>query len=374
MEIVYDGTDTRVTLRKDDGTEVDLLKLEGALTLAQKSRERNRSRVVALEDRLERIRKILAEDGGLSDPPAYDPEAAAEVLAENYDRARRKVTQLEADLTRIRAAVLGTELARELKEYREASAAMLLVEALTEVRRVIGATDSSVSNRVYTVAEVGDLQASEAELVAAPLRRRVAELEYDLERYRRAHVCTVECKPNAHTAFQGRVLVAELEVKIQTERGRADRAEALAAAQHERAKETESNEEYHLKRIEELDRDRHTERDRADQNKAWAERAEANGVKLSAALVEAEKQRDSARRRVAELEDQLARSIDREATDHIRSLASRDNLLSAATTRIKHAREALAAPKVTKTRDEIVTSKGAILADAIGMALAELDD
>jgi len=316
----------------------------------------------------------------LSDPPAYDPEAAAEVLAENYDRARRKVTQLEADLTRIRAAVLGTELARELADYRKASAAMLLVEALTEVRRVIGATDSSVSNRLssrlYTAEEVGDLQASEAELVAGPLRRRVAELEYDLERYRRAHVCTVECKPNAHTAFQGRALVAELETELANERQEIERLERTLAESRELV-------EFKTRVADDIDEDREklhekakAERDRAEQNKAWAERAEANGVKLSAALVRAEKDRDSARRRVDELEKQLdsyQRAERRAMAEHIRSLAARDNLLSVATHRISIVRELLAAPGVTKARDEIVTSKGAVLANAIGNALAALD-
>lgn len=35
--------------------------------------------------------------------------------------------------------------------------------------------------RLYTAAEVGDAQASEAELVAAPLRRRIVELETALD-------------------------------------------------------------------------------------------------------------------------------------------------------------------------------------------------
>jgi hypothetical protein len=197
MEIVYDESGTRVLMRKDDGTEVDLLKLEGALVLAQKSREHNRGRVVVLEDKLERIRNILAEGG----------------------------------------------------------------------------------ERLYTAAEVGDAQASEAELVAAPLRRQVQE----------------------------------------------------------------------------YDRDRHTERDRADKAQA----------------------------RVAELEAALARSIGREndletraaekAAEHRTSLAARDSLLRAATTRVQAAREILSATAVGRARDEIVTSKGAILADAIGNALRALE-
>jgi DNA repair exonuclease SbcCD ATPase subunit len=45
-------------------------------------------------------------------------------------------------------------------------------------------------------------------------RQRVIELEAELERYRKAHVCTVECTENAHTAFQGRTLVTELETAL----------------------------------------------------------------------------------------------------------------------------------------------------------------
>lgn len=237
--------------------------------------------------------------------------------------------------------------------------------------------------RLYTAAEVGDAQASEAELVAGPLRRQVAELE---------------CKVRGY------------------------------------------------------DLDRHTEQRRADENKAWAERAEANGSRLSAALVQAEKDRDSARRRVAELERTLAKEVNRntdletaleryrkahvctdtckpnahvaftgsqlvreleteladereradkaegrasqaerqrdnyagnldaqelahakERDEHRRSLAARDHLLSAATTRVRAAAEILGAATVTQARDEIVTTKGAVLADAIGNALRALE-
>lgn len=267
MEIVYDESGTRVLLRKDDGSEVDLLKLEGALTLAQKSREFNRRRVVVLESKLERVAAILAEGKASGEDEFLSVPEIEEKLA-------------------------------------------------------------GLGERLYTAAEVGDLQASEAELVAAPLRRRVAELE----------------RENAD----------------------ADRRINALTGQ-----------------VQGYDHDRHTERDRADQNRAWAERAEANGVKLSATLVQAEKDRDSARRRVAELEAQLARSVDREnkleadaaeeKTLHSQSIAARDHLLEAATRRVSAAVEILNRPMVVGARNEIVTSKGAILADAIGNALRVLD-
>jgi hypothetical protein len=80
---------------------------------------------------------------------------------------------------------------------------------------------------------------------------------------------------------------------------------------------------------------------------------------------------------VAELENQLdsyQRAERRAVAEHIRSLAARDNLLSAATHRISLAREALATPEVTKARDEIVTARGVVLADAIAETLRVLDN
>jgi chromosome segregation ATPase len=238
MEIVYDESGTRVLLRKDDGTEVDLLKLEGALVLAQKSREFNRGRVVELEDKLHRIGAILAE-----------------------------------------GKASGTDEFLSVPEIEE--------------RLVAG-------ERLYTAAEVGDLQASEAELVAGPLRRQVAELEAKVRAY---------------------------------------------------------------------DEDRHSERDRAD--------------KATEAANQALNERNAARRRVAELERQLANSVGREnkleadaaeeKTLHKRSLDARDSLLRAATTKVQAAKEILGATAVGRARDEIVTSKGAVLADAIGNALRVLE-
>lgn len=108
-------------------------------------------------------------------------------------------------------------------------------------------------------------------------------------------------------------------------------------------------------RVRNLDLDRHTERDRADKAQA----------------------------RVAELERQLARSIQRENNleadvaeereTNRRSLAARDHLLSAATTQINLAREALTRTPVAEARENVVTTRGAVLAEAIGVALRALD-
>jgi len=52
------------------------------------------------------------------------------------------------------------------------------------VRVTIELLDGAPSERLYTAAEVGDAQAGEAELVAKPLQRRIAELEKLLEESR----------------------------------------------------------------------------------------------------------------------------------------------------------------------------------------------
>jgi chromosome segregation ATPase len=133
--------------------------------------------------------------------------------------------------------------------------------------------------RLYTAAEVGDAQASEAELVATPLRRRIAELERTLAR----------------------------EVNRNTD--------------------------------------------------------------LEAELDQVKKDRDA---RLAHLDEAEQYQCER-AAEYRRSVTARDHLLSAATTRLNAAREILLATAVSRARDEIVTSKGAVLADAIGNALHALE-
>lgn len=81
---------------------------------------------------------------------------------------------------------------------------------------------SGTAAEVQTVAERVWVPTSEIRAMNA----KVAELETELERYRRAHVCTVECTENAHTAFQGRTLVTELEQELAAEREVISRLEA----------------------------------------------------------------------------------------------------------------------------------------------------
>lgn len=142
----------------------------------------------------------------------------------------------------------------------------------------IEASDAT-GERLYTAREVGDLQASEAELVAAPLRRELnrrteerdereaaraaqelranqAERELVQERHRRAR--DLEVVEGQRDAYADRI--RELERLLAREVNRAERAEEKVRA---------------------YDQDRHTERDRANENKAWAERAELRVAQMA---------------------------------------------------------------------------------------------
>jgi hypothetical protein len=192
-------------------------------------------------------------------------------------------------------------------------------------------------------------------------RKRVIELEDELERYRRAHVCTSRCAENAHVAFEGNSLVKELEREKADETERADRAEKSLAESRELVA-------FKTRVADDMDKDKETLFRKLETERALVqdERTRANNLA----------------RRVAELERSLALSIDRENVQEglaaesrrtaIQSIAARDRLLAAATTRVRAATEILSRPMVVGARNEIVTSKGAVLADAIGNALDAL--
>lgn len=188
-----------------------------------------------------------------------------------------------------------------------------------------GATSTDPARRLYTAQEVGELQASEAELVAAPLRREISMLKLDVDSLQRQLAeANDRCEKNAHVALEGRQLVVELE------RQRAELTSAMDAQEINHLRETDElrsilrqvNHEKRnledalvksqeatalaLNQRNEYDRDRKTERDRADQNKAWAERAEA---KVADLLVENKRASDwghDLETKVSELKRELA--------------------------------------------------------------------
>jgi DNA repair exonuclease SbcCD ATPase subunit len=167
---------------------------------------------------------------------------------------------------------------------------------------------------LFTSDEVAHYQSTEAALVADPLRRRIAELERVLAR-----------EVNRNT---------DLEAQVEE----ADRRITALTGQ-----------------VKGYDHDRHTEKERADR-----ERRRASELKDRVPSIEEDL--EAAERYQAERAEEARRSV-----------AARDQLLAAATTRVQAAREILGATAVGRARDEIVTSKGAVLADAIGNALRALE-
>lgn len=213
-------------------------------------------------------------------------------------------------------------------------------------------------------------------------RKRVLELEDELERYQRAHVCTSSCKENAHVAFTGKALVQGLENQVAAqvaaknfaltqlekvrqrrdqERQRADRAEVLLAESRELVA-------FKTRVADEMDRDK---------DELWAK------LKKERELVQEERTRaNNLTRRLAEMEARNSSLIDganltertvaASLAEKRQSIEARDRLLAAATTRVRTAAEILSQKRVAEAADEIVTTKGAILADAIRNALAAL--
>ena len=125
-----------------------------------------------------------------------------------------RVTELDGRLDN-----MAGSLARANEDVR------LSADRIEELENQLGRTeqpdseaaDGQLDQRLYTAAEVAHYQATEAELVSAPLRQRIAELEA-------SHACTVDCKPNAHVAFTGRQRIAELEGQLATLRQERDDA------------------------------------------------------------------------------------------------------------------------------------------------------
>jgi chromosome segregation ATPase len=150
---------------------------------------------------------------------------------------------------------------------------------------------------------IKELVARNEELVArneelsrdiAGAHQRGVELEAELDRYRKAHVCTSRCSENSHVVFEGVRLVKdvkdELDVAVGTLKVREDQVTILKQelARHQAAE---------ARLTEELA----AERKRADENREWAERAE---TRLEASELTAKGTRldlDEAQKGIAEL-------------------------------------------------------------------------
>lgn len=186
-------------------------------------------------------------------------------------------------------------------------------------------------------------------------RKRVLELEDKLERIDRGHVCTGSCKPNAHVAFAGRQRIEELEKALAESR-------ALVEFKNRVADEADRDKDELFRKLQE-------EREKAETFRRQAYQENDRAAVLTRQMKELEAQNQ----RLIDNANLTERTVAASLAEHRQSIAARDALLTAATRRVKAATEYLAAPKVEKARDEIVTSKGAVLADAIGNALRVLN-
>lgn len=192
---------------------------------------------VSIQENADETTVTVTVDGALSEPAA--PVRSIEELASALEFNRNRASELEKKLAE------ETERANQNREWadraedrvmKDAQAHILRVRdleaELTKAQeryarqsathdRVIKARDEEFDRRVLArdrLLEEATKQRDEREAARANLERKTTEaiqvLEAELERYRKAHVCTVECKPNQHTAFQGRQMVAALERKL----------------------------------------------------------------------------------------------------------------------------------------------------------------
>lgn len=138
----------------------------------------------------------------------------------------------------------------------------------------IEASDAT-GERLYTAREVGDLQASEAELVAAPLRRELAEVKRELTR-------RTEERDERERARAGQeARVRELERLLALSVAREDALEIKVQGLLGDLAGAENRVQTLDAKVRMYDTDRHTERDRANKNREWAERAELRVAQMA---------------------------------------------------------------------------------------------
>lgn len=205
-----------------------------------------------------------------------------------------------------------------VKTIDEFRSERVTIEVAPGQRAEIEIVDGEVSKRehLFTSDEVAHYQSTEAELVAGPLRRRIAELEEML----------VKEKVRANS-------LARQVQDYDTDRGRLE-GELIRRASVIKKLEN---------RVEAYDTDRDTERDRADR---IAREHEACAGKLELR----EKDADTFRLQRNELENQVA----------------------ALTRQIDNTRVILTDPQIKEIRDRVVSHQAVLLADAIGKALDTL--
>lgn len=157
-----------------------------------------------------------------------------EIRAEDQDEAARVAERLAGPGYWATAAERAERRVRELEEERAGDAGTIegLRDRLADVEATLLTAHQAREIETRRAQEYDRDRHTErdradrAEADLKDLKARTAVAAEELARYRRAHVCTVECTENAHTAFQGRTLVTELEQELAAEREVISRLEA----------------------------------------------------------------------------------------------------------------------------------------------------
>ena len=209
----------------------------------------------------------------------FDPDKAAEALAENYARSRNRVVELEAELEKVTDALILARKSRDENYNR----LQVVERRATEWQMNVDSLQRQLAE-MRERAEKAESRAHAFDLDRRSGERRIQELMAELARVRKQHVCTERCRPNDHVPFEGREMVTKLKANL--------------------AVETK----------------------RADQNKGWAERAEVIANQRLEAMILVGNNRDEAvavlKRTAAEARTpEVAKAISRAITEQSKVLA-----------------------------------------------------
>jgi hypothetical protein len=252
--------------------------------------------------------------------------------------------------------------------------------------------DRLPSRNLYTDDEVAAAQASEAELVSAPLRRRVSELENELARRTRERDEREQARANLEKSL-GEV-ITKLQEKVwvqwpvtgETEKERAnqqetnwklerDRADRLQARVNKADAEVDRLKKGHVctrscrpnahvaftgrQRLEELERELHDETQRADQAEKSLEESRSLVARQGAQHDRTLRARDAETEERVKRRDIVIRNLERALEETRR--------------RVQSAQELLTTPEVVQARRMDCSRTGTTMGYAIGAALRVLE-
>lgn len=270
----------------------------------------------------------------------------------------------------------------EMAESREfnRNRVVVLEDELERIRSSRASADLP-SRNLYTDEEMAAAQASETELVAAPLRAKIEDLRSALKLAADARDTWINgCTSAQATITELTNRTRELNRDRHTEKARADEAESrvevltgqLSVAQ-QKAERAEGLDRDRIKYLEvALGEARQKAETLSDELDKMADRCDElarditrMSTRLTLQLNTVTNERDQARREL-----DAAKTIQNLAE---RGIEAKDHQLTRATTRIKSALEILRSARVAEAGERTVTPSGAILADAIENALTALE-